>query len=114
MSKDPKFQTAMFHFFSVAVNADNVVALMAVVFVFLLAVLMVLAIVRMRASHQRQQATAAAEEEMAWDDSALNITVNPLEVRETNALSCSCLTATTTTLLLEVRSATTSCPSYEL
>ena len=40
--------------------------------------MIVLGVIRIRAAHRRQQ-DEAADAEMAWDDSALNITVNPME-----------------------------------
>ena len=60
----------------------NVVAVVAVVCVAFMAVLLILGIIRVRASHKRSAAEELqAEVEMAWDDTALNITVNPLQVK---------------------------------
>ena len=67
---------------------------MAVVCVGFLAVLLILGILRVRAGQQRaaqEDASAGSagsgqqsqqEVEMAWDDTALNITVNPIQVRD--------------------------------
>lgn len=43
--------------------------------------MIVLGVIRIRAAHHRSQQDDMADAEMAWDDSALNITVNPMEVR---------------------------------
>jgi hypothetical protein len=37
-------------------------------------------VVRIRNAHKRGQHEAIADQEMAWDDSALTITVNPMDV----------------------------------
>ena len=65
------------------------VAVVAVVCVGFLAVLLILGILRVRAGQQRSAqdeagAQAQNEVEMAWDDTALNITVNPIQVRTRN------------------------------
>ena len=50
-----------------------------VVCVGLLVAVLAVGVVRLRSAHRRA-AQEEAEVEMAWDDTALNITVNPLEV----------------------------------
>jgi len=62
----------------------NLVAIVAVVCVALMAFLLILGVVRIRASQRRSEAAvemsnAAGEMEMAWDDTPLNITINPME-----------------------------------
>ena len=74
-------------------GGGNLVAIVAVVCVALMAFLLILGVVRIRASQRRAAGGEAAEEdseaaratsaggemEMAWDDTPLNITVNPME-----------------------------------
>ena len=50
-----------------------------VVCVGFLVVMIVLGVVRIRTAHQRSTQEDINDAEMAWDDSALNITVNPME-----------------------------------
>merc|ERR1719245_2999104 len=72
-------------------GGGNLVAVVAVVCVALMAFLLILGVVRIRASQRRageaaeedgeaaRAAAAGGEMEMAWDDTPLNITVNPME-----------------------------------
>ena len=73
-------------------GGGNLVAVVAVVCVALMAFLLILGVVRIRASQRRSAGEAAEEDgeaaraaaaggemEMAWDDTPLNITVNPME-----------------------------------
>ena len=43
--------------------------------------MVVLGVIRVRAAHTRGATQDLADTEMAWDDTSLNITVNPMEVR---------------------------------
>jgi len=62
---------------------SNITAMIVVVCVGLMIAFLVLGIVRLRAAHNRQtKEELQAEVEMAWDDSALNITVNPIDEAE--------------------------------
>jgi hypothetical protein len=62
------------------VGASHAVTVIIVVCVGFLLFMIVLGVIRIRAAHQRSQQEDLADAEMAWDDSALNITVNPMEV----------------------------------
>lgn len=61
------------------VGAGHAVTVIIVVCVGFLLFMVVLGVVRIRAAHHRAQQDEMADAEMAWDDSALNITVNPME-----------------------------------
>lgn len=62
------------------VGATHAVTVIIVVCVGFLLFMIVLGVIRVRAAHHRSQQEDIADTEMAWDDSALNITVNPMEV----------------------------------
>lgn len=64
----------------IAAGGSHAVTIIVVVCVGFLLFMIVLGVVRIRAAHQRQGLEEAHENEMAWDDSALTITVNPMEV----------------------------------
>ncbi|XP_021955255.1 calsyntenin-1 [Folsomia candida] len=61
------------------VGATHAVTVIIVVCVGFLLFMIVLGVIRIRAAHHRSQQDDMADAEMAWDDSALNITVNPME-----------------------------------
>lgn len=64
----------------VAVNsAGHAVTIIIVVCVGFLCFMVVLGVIRVRAAHARHTSEEVADAEMAWDDSSLNITVNPME-----------------------------------
>lgn len=55
--------------------------MIVVICVAFVGVIVILGILRIRAAHKRTaREELQAEVEMAWDDSALNIVVNPLDV----------------------------------
>ncbi|XP_014246637.1 calsyntenin-1 isoform X2 [Cimex lectularius] len=72
------------HYVSQPVNSatSHAVTIIMVVCVGFLVVMIILGVVRIRAAHQRQTQEELNDAEMAWDDSALNITVNPMEEAE--------------------------------
>ena len=65
---------------SQTVGASHAVTVIIVVCVGFLLFMIVLGVIRIRAAHHRATQEDMADAEMAWDDSALNITVNPMEV----------------------------------
>lgn len=62
------------------VGTSHAVTVIIVVCVGFLLFMIVLGVIRIRAAHHRATEQDMADAEMAWDDSALNITVNPMEV----------------------------------
>jgi hypothetical protein len=62
------------------VGATHAVTVIIVVCVGFLLFMIVLGVIRIRAAHARGTQEEMQDAEMAWDDSALNITVNPMEV----------------------------------
>ena len=54
--------------------------IIVVVCVGFLLFMIVLGVIRIRAAHHRSNTQETGDQEMAWDDSGLNITVNPMEV----------------------------------
>jgi len=73
-------------------SASHTVTIIIVVCVGFLVFMIVLGVIRIRAAHQRAQETRDEDQEMAWDDSSLTITVNPMdqieeEERETQPLN---------------------------
>ncbi|EEC15589.1 hypothetical protein IscW_ISCW010441 [Ixodes scapularis] len=70
-------------------SASHAVTIIIVVCVGFLVFMIVLGVIRIRAAHQHQQQRQgggrhrtgdADDQEMAWDDSSLTITVNPMDV----------------------------------
>lgn len=60
-------------------SASHTVTIIIVVCVGFLVFMIVLGVIRIRAAHQRAQETKDEDQEMAWDDSSLTITVNPMD-----------------------------------
>ncbi|XP_066260044.1 calsyntenin-1 isoform X1 [Euwallacea similis] len=65
-----------------ASGGSHAVTIIVVVCVGFLLFMIVLGIVRIRAAHQKASSEEAQDGEMTWDDSALTITVNPMENAE--------------------------------
>ncbi|KAK7066746.1 hypothetical protein SK128_015389 [Halocaridina rubra] len=61
------------------VISGHAVTIIIVVCVGFLVFMVVLGVIRVRAAHTRHTHEDVADAEMAWDDSSLNITVNPME-----------------------------------
>ncbi|KAI4454344.1 calsyntenin [Holotrichia oblita] len=70
------------HLGAVAAGGSHAVTIIVVVCVGFLLFMIVLGVIRIRAAHQRTNAEEAQDSEMTWDDSALTITVNPMENAE--------------------------------
>lgn len=68
------------HLNVMASGGSHAVTIIVVVCVGFLIFMVVLGVIRIRAAHQRNSAEEAQDSEMTWDDSALTITVNPMEV----------------------------------
>ncbi len=58
----------------------HAIAVIIVVCIGFLMLMIALGVIRIRAAHHRATQEEIQETEMAWDDSALNIIVNPMEV----------------------------------
>lgn len=66
----------LFFFFLVG----HAVTIIIVVCVGFLVFMIVLGVIRIRSAHHRNNDPTSDDQEMAWDDNSLNITVNPLDV----------------------------------
>lgn len=70
------------HLNLMASGSSHAVTIIVVVCVGFLLFMIILGVIRIRAAHQRTNAEEAQDSEMTWDDSALTITVNPMEVNQ--------------------------------
>ena len=73
------FQSQNCILFNIIYSLGHAVVVVVAVCVCLLITVLGVGVLRLRAAHRRSS-ECEAEVEMAWDDTALNITVNPLEV----------------------------------
>ncbi|XP_022239232.1 calsyntenin-1-like [Limulus polyphemus] len=60
-------------------SASNAMTIIIVVCVGFLVFMIVLGVIRIRAAHHQSQDSRDDEQEMAWDDTSLTITVNPMD-----------------------------------
>jgi len=65
---------------AIVTGGGHAVTIIIVVCVGFLVLMITLGIVRIKAAHQKASQDEVQDTEMAWDDSALNITINPMEV----------------------------------
>lgn len=65
---------------AIVASGGHAVTIIIVVCVGFLVLMITLGIVRIKAAHQKASQDEVQDTEMAWDDSALNITINPMEV----------------------------------
>jgi len=72
---------------AIVTSGGHAVTIIIVVCVGFLVLMITLGIVRIKAAHQKASQDEVQDTEMAWDDSALNITINPMEVN----FNCYCL-----------------------
>lgn len=89
-------------------SPGHAVTIIIVVCVGFLVFMVVLGVIRVRAAHTRAAAHHLADTEMAWDDTSLNITVNPMEV------SVSCLMPMIIKESLEIMCSTVNSMVYTL
>lgn len=64
----------------IVAGGGHAVTIIIVVCVGFLVLMITLGIVRIKAAHHKASQDEVQDTEMAWDDSALNITINPMEV----------------------------------